>query len=357
MKFLDLFKRAAPKTETRAAGAGFTAEVMAARESWISGRSGLGDLTAIVQSCISLWEGGLSQADVRGTDLLTPSTLALTARSLALRGEAVFLIGDRLIPATDWEVRTGGGQPRAYRLSMPEAGGGRSETRLAAEILHIRLAADAAAPWAGQAPLRRASLTASLLHSLETALAEIYSDAPMGSQVVPMPETPDIDREQLARDFRGRRGRVLLRESVAVSAAGGPAPAADWRPSQLSPAIKDAMAVESVDAARAQVANAFGVLPAMLSPAATGPVVREGQRHLATWQLAHVAGLIAEEASAKLAAPVSLNVHEPLQAFDAGGRARAFAGVVEAMAVAKAGGLTQAEVEQALKFSGVSDGS
>ena len=98
----------------------------------------------------------------------------------------------------------------------------------------------------------------------------------------------------------------------------------------------------------------FGVLPAMLSRAATGPVVREGQRHLATWMLAHIAGLIAEEASAKLGAAVSaLDVLEPLQAYDAGGRARAFKGVIDAMAAARAGGLGQAEIEAALKFSGV----
>lgn len=43
---------------------------------------------------MTLWEGGLSLADVSGTDLLTPGSLGLLARSLALRGEALFLIGD-----------------------------------------------------------------------------------------------------------------------------------------------------------------------------------------------------------------------------------------------------------------------
>ncbi len=40
-------------------------------------------------------------------------------------GEAVFLIRDRLIPATDWDISTRDGTPRAYRLGIPEAGGGR----------------------------------------------------------------------------------------------------------------------------------------------------------------------------------------------------------------------------------------
>jgi len=50
--------------------------------------------------------------------------LALAARSLALRGEAVFLITETgLLPAADWELSTRSGKPRAYRLSIPETGG------------------------------------------------------------------------------------------------------------------------------------------------------------------------------------------------------------------------------------------
>lgn len=59
--FARLFKRApapnAPQVEQRSFGAGFTAQVMAARDSYISGTMGLGELTATVQACVSLWEG------------------------------------------------------------------------------------------------------------------------------------------------------------------------------------------------------------------------------------------------------------------------------------------------------------
>jgi phage portal protein BeeE len=101
--------------------------------------------------------------------------MALLARSLALRGEAVFLIrGDRLVPVADWDLSTRDGLPRTYRLSIPKIGGGRSEIALAGEVLHFRLAADAAAPWAGQAPLRRASISAQLLHEIESALRDVF---------------------------------------------------------------------------------------------------------------------------------------------------------------------------------------
>ncbi|WP_368484668.1 phage portal protein [Salipiger sp. HF18] len=345
---MDLFRRKVPDTETRSSGTGYTAAIMAAREAYISGASGLAELTATAQTCVSLWEGGLSLADVTGTDLLTPSRLARTARSLALRGEAVWLIDDMgLIPASDWEVSTRNGEPRAYRLSIPDAGGGATRTALAAEVLHFRASVDVSTPWAGSAPLSRARLTAGMLNALELALGEVYDNAPLGSQVVPFPESPETDLETLARRFRGSRGRVLLRESVNVTAAGGPAPVQDWAPRNLTPDLSGAMTKESLDAARNGILAAFGVLPGMLSPSVTRPMVREAQRHLAQWALQPLAALIAEEASTKLGAEVALDTMRPLQAFDAGGRARALSTIVGALAAAKEAGVDPA---QALKL-------
>lgn len=341
-----LFRRG-PKPETRTAS-GFTAEIMAARESYISGRRGLGELTATVQSCISLWENGFALADVAGTDLLDRRTLALAARSLALRGEAVFLIrDDMLAPAADWDLSTRDGRPRAYRLSVSEAGGGRSMTALAAEVLHLRIGSDPVAPWTGTAPLRRSTLTAGLLHALESALGEVYENAPLGSQVVPFPETPGTDMETLGRGFRGRRGSVLLRESVTVTAAGGPTPQTDWRPADVTPDMTRSMAGETLGEARNAICNAFGVLPALFDKAAQGPLVREAQRHLAGWTLQPMAALIAEEASAKLGTKVELDVMRPLQAYDAGGRARALATIVQALAQAKDAGLAPGDLAAA----------
>ena len=157
MGLLNLFRR--KPVETRSSGAGYTAQVMAARASFLGGASGLGELSAAVQSSITLWEGGLSLADVKGTDLLTPRALAMAARGLALRGEAVFLIRDRLVPASDWDVTTRDGLPRSYRLQINEAGGGRSEIALAGEVLHFRIGCEAGTPWAGSSPLTRSQLS------------------------------------------------------------------------------------------------------------------------------------------------------------------------------------------------------
>lgn len=333
----------------------FTDIAMDVRADTIAGRRGIAELTGTAQGCVSLWEQGLSLAEVSGP-MLTPDVLALTGRSLGLRGEAVFLIrGDSLIPVSEWDVTTRSGIPVAYRVTVPDTGGGKNETVLAGEVLHFRIGADPSAPWRGTAPLRRASLTAGMLHAVEDALAETFNSAPLGSQIAPMPENGDTDNERLARSFRGQRGRVLLRESVNVGAAGGPAPVTDWKPSDLSPDLSRSMTAETLQAARESISYAFGVLPALMDAKTTGPVVREAQRHLAQWQLQPIAAGIAEEASAKLGADVTLDTLRPLQAYDAGGRARALSGVVEGLAAAKQAGLSDEQVTAALRFAGVSE--
>lgn len=64
-------------------------------------------------------------------------------------------------------------------------------------------------------------------------------------------------------------------------------------------------------------------------------MVREAQRHLAQWTLQPICTLIAEEATNKLGTPINIDVMRPIQAFDVGGRARAAAGIIQALAMAK----------------------
>lgn len=340
MGIMDLFRRAAPAVEKRSAGTGFTAEVMRFREAYIQGRTGLAELTGTVSSCVSLWQNSLSLAAVSGTDLLDPYMLAMIGRSLALRGEFVALIdGDELVPASDWDVSTYNGKPKAYRLSIPEAGGGRSMTALAGEVLHIRINVDNAASWLGVSPLRTASLSAGMLHSVETALSEVFQSAPIGSSVLPMPEMAENQSTDIAASFVGKRGRVLLRESVNVTAAGGPAPAVDYKPSDLTPDLRGAVPIESLNAARSSVLTAYGILPALFDPATTGQLVREAQRHLIQFTLQPVSDLIAAEASNKLGGTVTLDALTGTQAFDTGAAARSFQMLVTGLAMAKEAGV------------------
>ena len=332
------------KTETRAAsGTGYTAQMIQARTAYITGTSGRAELTATVQGAVTLWENGLSVADVEGTDLLTRRALAIAGRMLALRGEALFYITDEaLIPVSDWDLSTRLSRPTAYRLTLPDIGGGKSVTALAGEVLHFRIGADAIQPWFGTAPLKRSSLSADLLEIIERALVEVYGDAPLGSSIVPMPETPETDLADIARGFRGSRGKVLVRESVQVQAAGGPAPAQDWRANDLTPDLSKALLDKTLDQARDQINATFGILPGLNNKATTGPMVREAQRHLASWTLQPMAEGMAEEATDKLGNTVTLDVMRQLQAFDSGGRARTVTALVKALAEAKAAGVDPA---------------
>lgn len=343
------------KAETRGAE-GFTALSMLARAETITGARGAAELTAVVQACVALWEGGLGLARVDGTRLLSPRLLTLIARSLALRGEFVGLIADDvLLPAGDWDVSTSLGRPRAYRLSLPDVGGDTSRTALAAEVVHVVIGADPRQPWRGTAPLHRASLTADLLATIEAALSEVYGSAPLGSVVAPVPEMADEHRNRLASSFRAARGRVLLRESVTTTAAGGPVPQTDWRPNQLSPELDKSEILGSLDRARDGIAQVFGVDPSMFAAAVNGGGLRETTRHLAQWTLAPIAALIAQELTEKLGQPVALDVIEPLQAYDQGGRARAFSGLIRGIADAKQAGMSDDQIAGALKLVGLHD--
>ena len=348
MGLMDIFRR--KPHETRSSGTGYTAQVLAARQSYISGVSGLGELTAAVQSSVSLWESGLSLADVSGTDLFTRRALALIARSLALRGESVWLLRDRLVPCSDWDLTTRDGEPRAYRVSIPEQGGPRSDTVLAGEVLHFRIGSDVVAPWTGTAPLRRAPLSADLLEQLETALRDVFQNAPLGSQIVPVPEGSADDMASLRTSFRGNRGAALVIEGVAQATAAGMNPNIGKSPDQLSPQLDKTLVDTLLADAKSAIYGTFGILPGLFNPSTTGPLVREAQRHLAQIVLQPIANIMAEEASQKLGGRVSLDVVRPMQAFDAGGKARALATMVQALAQAKEAGIDGATLQDALSF-------
>lgn len=352
MGIMDLLRRARPAPpETRAVAMGYTADLIAARAEWLSGRSTTAELTATVQGCVSLWESGFTLADVTGTDMLDRRTLAMLARALALRGEAVFLIDDdRLLPVTDWDVKTRHGEPVAYRVSLSDAGGGTSRTVLAAELLHVRIGSSPVTPWAGTSPLHRASLSAELLQEVETALRDVWRDAPIGSQIVPLPEGSAADMAAMRAQLRGRRGSSLVIEGKAQATLAGMNPEIGARPAGLTPDLQRAMTAETLNAARGAVLMAYGVLPALLNPSTTGPLVREAQRHLAQLVLQPIALLVAEEATVKIGAPVTLDVVRPAQAFDQGGKARAFGAMVKALAEAKAAGLDMQAIKDAESF-------
>lgn len=150
--------------------------------------------------------------------------------------------------------------------------------------------------------------------------------------------------------FKGRRGSTLVIEGVAQATAAGMNPTIGQKPDQLSPDLSKSMTDETLAAAREGVGMAYGVLPSFFNRAATGPVIREAQRQLAIWTLQPIASMLADEATAKLGAEVTIDTIRPLQAFDAGGRARALSAIIKTLVEAKVAGLAPADVSGAMRM-------
>ena len=167
------------KAEARQSG-GYTADIISSRHQFFSGARGVAEATATVEACAALWERAFATADVTDSwrSIVSPRRLGLIGRSLAIRGQFVALIDARggeitLTPATDWDVSTKGGEPVAYRLSIPEAGGGHQVEALAGEVIDIRINTDPVTPWHGQSPLRKVQLTGDMLASIEAGLHDV----------------------------------------------------------------------------------------------------------------------------------------------------------------------------------------
>jgi len=167
---------------------------------------------------------------------------------------------------------------------------------------------------------------------------------------VPVPEGSADDMAGLRAGFRGRRGAALVIEGVAQATAAGMNPNIGKSPDQLSPDLSRTLADKLLSDAKHGIFGVFGILPGLMNPATTGPLVREAQRHLAQLVLQPIAGLMAEEASEKLGAAVAIDVVRPMQAFDHAGKARAFGAMLQAMATAKEAGLDGATIQDALQF-------
>ena len=116
---------------------------------------------AAVEACAGLWGRSFASAAVTPSSMaaraLTPDILERIARSLLLRGEAVFEIrvedGElSLIQAVTWDVS--GRDNWLYRADFATPSTTYSRTIPAQQVLHPRIGATAARPWKGKARYR-----------------------------------------------------------------------------------------------------------------------------------------------------------------------------------------------------------
>lgn len=339
------------KTE-ESRGAGYTSDIISARHQFFSGARGVAEATATVETCVSLWERAFATADVADSwrDIVSPSRLGLMGRSLATRGQFVALIDARggeivLTPATDWDVSTRGGEPIAYRLSIPEAGGGHQVEALAGEVIDIRINTDPVTPWHGQSPLRKVQMTGDMLASIESGLQDVLN-SPWGAQIVPLPKLGArqvTEIQEFVHRIRSRRGGFFSLESTQVMAGASQAPHGDFDRKNLSPDLRGMEIPAHWEAARNSIMGAYGIPPILFSAGAQSAALREAQRHAVLWTLAPIAKVASAELGRKLGdADLKLNLVTPLQAADSAGRARAV-GVLNGAGV---------PLEEALKMVG-----
>ena len=284
--------------------------------------------TGAVASCALLWGRALASATVDGppsaVSALAPSALFQIGHDLARHGEAVFRIGPggRLDPAGGVTV-TGGADPDSWQYRVDLIGPTMTEQRTipAAGVVHIRHAPDPTMPWRGRSPIAVASATGRLAAGLESALSDEANNAPR-AVVVPIPEGPH-DAQALADTIQGSRGRLNLPETTAAGygdRAG--APARDWRPARFGP-DPPAPLVALRGAVEASVCACYGLAPVLLGGVGDGTLAREAWRRASVATFAPLAGLVAEEISAKWDVPVALAFAE-LKASDRAGNARAY---------------------------------
>lgn len=269
---------------------------------------GAGDPLALgaVETALGTWERVFScfepaPMNDRRTAGITAALLAQVGRSLALRGECVFVIevdaGQvALIPASSWDVR-GPARPAAWVYRVDVIGPSGTETRLlpAAAVLHFRIGVDPRIPYRGRGPLQVAQATAGLAAGVERALAD---------------------------ETRFSAGRIAALDSVADNAdayaarladggiivASGPhplaqqqTPGARFAPQRLG-AEPPAALVDLRQQIKHGIYSMFGLAPSLYEAGGSGARRDVWQRVYAT-TFAPLSRQVADEIRAKLDAP------------------------------------------------------
>ena len=293
-------------------------------------RIGAPDQTAAVEYVVGLVSRGLTLAETNpAIPALGPSTLALAARRVMLRGNAVFAIHQprgaplSLIPATTWDIVGGTWDPSTWIYLLEIASPlGDFERRIvpAAGVVHLRIG-ETAYPWQGVSPLVSAGLTATQLARIEKRLQEDATTSV--AWLLPVPDGATTAQvKKLGDNIAAAAGAVVTTETTAAGHGQGPgaAPKRDLEVKRVGPA-PPASAIQLRDSSALAVISAMGVSPALYS--GEGGALREAYRQFLTSEVDPIATKFAEEFSAKLEIPVKFSFRK-LAAADIAARARAF---------------------------------
>ena len=306
-----------------------------------------------LECAANLYARAFAAAKISGdrTERITPSMLALIARSLIRRGEGLHLIETRrgevdFLPVGSWDVRGEGGEESwRYRVDIFGPSGSSMRFASSAQVLHVRYAVDASRPWHGVGPLQSAGETGALAANLERRLGE-EAGGPV-AHVLPVPQDggsgeDDDPLASLKADISGARGRTILTETTASAWGEGrsAAPRKDWESTRLGAHPPDVLRGLRSESGLSVIA-ACGV-PVSLATDADGTSQRESWRRFVMGAVEPLLEIVREELEKKLETTISFDL-TGLWAHDLQGRASAFAKMVQ-------GGMA---LEQAAAASGV----
>lgn len=343
---MNWFKRGVEKRA--AAGAPYTDAIVDAIVAAASGEHASVTTVAAMEIAAGYWARAMASATVDPElPAVTPAVLGIIGRELCRRGECIFAIAVhagavRLYPAAAWDVRGGVDESSwLYRVDLYGASGNETRMLPAESVLHFRYTIDPARPWCGVGPLQWARATGTLAANLETRLGE-ETGAPVGNLLAIPKDGGDSALESLRKQLGSLRGKTALVETTAAGWGDGrgAAPMGDWSQKRIGgnpPPVLN----ELRSAAAVSVLAACGVPPAlgMIGTGTDGTAQREGWRRFLHGTISPVAATVADELAVKLESPARLNF-DGLFASDLTGRARAFAGMVNAgMAIDKAAAL------------------
>ena len=199
--------------ETRAAD-GYTSRIIEASYDRATLPGDFPRATAALETAAGLWARAFASATVEDAPpavaaALTPDVLALIARNLVRRGEAIHAIevmgGEiRLVPVGDFDVQSGGWDESTWSYRITKSGPSRQTTTSVPSmgVIHCRYAVSASAPWRGVDPLAVGQLIRRPCWRLSRAnLRDEHRLGP--NQIIPMPvsataETPR-ERRNLTR--------------------------------------------------------------------------------------------------------------------------------------------------------------
>lgn len=318
------------KRETRSAGGGYSAAVVAAIEAQASAKVADVSATAAIEAASGALSRVLAGAEVSGPgwarDAVSPPWLAQVGRSLVREGASLSVIdmdgmGDtHLVPAAfyNFEGRAPHDDAREseWMCRATVYGPSSSTTRLLSRdrLVYVRWGTSPGTRYRGQGPTSWAHLTAKLQGELERSLAD-ESAGPL-AQLLAIPQDGGDDDDEtdplanLKADIGAARGKALLVETTSAGWGEGRMAApgvgnTDWRSSRLGPQPPEALA-KLADAAFCRMLSACGVPPSMFEPGADGTAQREGLRRWHMGTVVPLARILEHELTLRLETDVRL---------------------------------------------------